>query len=132
MSNLDVTENTLQFLLKLFGIAVFIIIVTILGTLAYLVIHDGNNPLVQNAFQDLISLGQWALGITGGIITLKPLASGAGQYFSNSSRNAPNTITLPLEPNKLTIPVTINPTNGTNTNTASLTQTPTTPQETGA
>lgn len=132
MSNLDVTENTLQFLLKLIGITVFIIIITILGTLAFLVIHDGNNPLVQNAFQDLISLGQWGMGVLGAIITLKPLASGAGQYFSNSSRNAPNTITLPLEPNKMTIPVTITPSTPISPNTASLTQTPIAPTETEA
>lgn len=132
MSNLDVTENTLQFLLKLVGITVFVIIITILGTLAFLVIRDGNNPLVQNAFQDLISLGQWGMGTLGAIITLKPLASGAGQYFSNSSRNPPNTITLPLQPNQPTIPVTIPPINTADSNTASLQQTQTTPAQTGA
>lgn len=85
MTNLDMTENTLQFMIKLVGVLVFTIMAVTLGTLAFLVIHDGNNPLVQTAFQDLVDLGKWGLIIIGTIITGKPIASGMGQFLANKN-----------------------------------------------
>lgn len=85
MSNLDVTENTLQFVIKVFAILLAVIILVVLGTYATIVIHDGNNPLVQTAFSDLVNLGQWAIGVMGAIILGKPVASGVAAFFSNKN-----------------------------------------------
>lgn len=85
MSNLDVTENTLQFVIKVFAILLAVIILVVLGTYAAIVIHDGNNPLVQSAFNDLVNLGQWAIGTMGLIIIGKPIASGVANFFDQKN-----------------------------------------------
>lgn len=85
MSNLDVTENTLQFVIKVFAILLAVIILVVLGTYAAIVIRDGNNPLVQSAFNDLVSLGQWAIITMGSIIIGKPIASGVAAFFTNKN-----------------------------------------------
>lgn len=85
MSNLDVTENTLQFVIKVFAILLAIIILVVLGTYAIIVIRDGNNPLVQTAFDDLVNLGQWSIGVMGAVILGKPVASGVATFFSNKN-----------------------------------------------
>lgn len=85
MSNLDVTENTLQFVIKVFVILLAVIVLVVLGTYATIVIHDGNNPLVQTAFSDLVNLGQWAIGVMGAIILGKPVASGVAAFFTNKN-----------------------------------------------
>lgn len=87
MSNLDVTENTLQFVIKVFAILLAVIILVVLGTYATIVIHDGNNPLVQVAFSDLVNLGQWAIGVMGAIILGKPVASGVAAFFTNKNND---------------------------------------------
>lgn len=87
MSNLDVTENTLQFVIKVFAILLATIILVVLVTYAVIVIRDGNNPLVQTAFNDLVSLGQWAIITMGGIIVGKPVASGVATFFSNKNND---------------------------------------------
>lgn len=95
MSNLDVTENTLQFVIKVFAILLAVIILVVLGTYAVIVVRDGNNPLVQTAFSDLVGLGQWAIVAMGSIIIGKPIASGVANFFnqkSNSLADAVNTV----------------------------------------
>lgn len=87
MSNLDVTENTLQFVVKLFAVLLAVIILVVLGTYAVIVIRDGNNPLVQTAFDDLVNLGQWAIVTMGAIIVGKPIASGVATFFSNKNND---------------------------------------------
>jgi hypothetical protein len=85
MSNLDVTENTLQFVIKVFAILLAVIVLVVLATYAEIVIRDGDNPLVQAAFSDLVSLGQWAIGVMGAIILGKPVASGVANFFNQKN-----------------------------------------------
>lgn len=98
MSNLDVTETTLQFVIKVFAILLAGLISLIGITYAVIVIHDGNNPLVQSAFSDLASLGQWAIMALAGIVIGKPIASGVGNFFNNKNGTPPNTDSLPPTP----------------------------------
>lgn len=94
-SNLDMTENTLQFIIKLFAGLVFIILLTVAGTYTIIVLRDGNNPLVREAFNDLVNLGQWCTITIGGIIVGKPIASGIGQFLAQKNAPTPNTDSLP-------------------------------------
>lgn len=94
-SNLDMTENTLQFIIKLFAGVVSVILLAVAGTYTVIVLRDGNNPLVSQAFNDLASLGQWCAITVGGIIVGKPIASGIGQFLAQKNAPTPNTDSLP-------------------------------------
>lgn len=85
MSNLDVTETTLQFVIKVFAILLAVIVAGVLATYIIIVLRDGNDPLVQVAFSDLVDLGKWALITMGGIVVGKPIASGVGNFFNQKN-----------------------------------------------
>lgn len=95
MTHMDMTENTLQFIIKIFSIVVAIVLLAVAGTYVTIVLRDGNDPLVSMAFGDLVSLGQWCVITIGGIIVGKPIASGIGQFFAQKNTPVPNTDSLP-------------------------------------
>ena len=83
--SLDMTEATFQFVVKLFSVVVVAIMFSVLATFLIVIWRDGNNPLVQNAFSDLVVLGQWALGILGAVIVGKPVSIGVGNLLQASA-----------------------------------------------
>lgn len=100
--NVDMTEKTLQIVLIIFSAVVAAITLVVVGTFCVLVIRDGNNPLVTQAFTDLASLAQNAVYAIAAVIVGKPVASGILQFFQGkaiqaSTQNVPVTsATLPV------------------------------------
>lgn len=98
MTHMDMTETTLQFIIKIFSIVVAIVLLAVAGTYVTIVLRDGSDPLVSMAFNDLVNLGQWCVITIGGIIVGKPIASGIGQFFAQKNSPNTNTASLPSSP----------------------------------
>lgn len=78
-NELDMTEQTLQFVIKLFASLAALVMVLVVITLAVIVVRDGNNPLVQSAFTDLTDIaGKLFLSLSG-MIVIKPVVSAVVQ-----------------------------------------------------
>lgn len=90
-------EKTIQFIIKLFSIAGFIIVLGIPTLFGYLVIKDGNSDIVTIAFNDLVGLGQAVFYIIGSIILGKPIATGLFQFL-NSKANQTNSVAASIPP----------------------------------
>lgn len=85
---LDMTENTLQFVIKVFAVLMFVVVMVVLATYVVLVIKDGNTPVVADAYTHLVDFGKWAMTLIGLIIVGKPVASGTGALLTSmASKN---------------------------------------------
>ena len=78
-------ENTLQFVIKLFAIAVFVVTIVVTSTLGIIVIRDGNDPLINTAFNDLVTFGENGFYVLGLVIVGKPIATGLMNKLSNGN-----------------------------------------------
>lgn len=99
---MDVSEATLQFVVKVFSVLVGIIVVAVVGLLIFVIIRDGNSALVSESYSNLVQLAQWGLSIIGGVIVGKPIATGIGNLLQGKGVQA-STSNVPIVPN--TIPV---------------------------
>lgn len=96
------TETTLQKVIVIFAVVFAIVTVAVVGTFCLLVIRDGNDPLVSQAFTDLSSVAQNAFYTLAAVIVGKPIASGVLQFFQGKAIQA-STQNVPVAP--ATLPV---------------------------
>lgn len=100
---MDMTEQTLQTVIKIFTVVISIILVAVVGTLVFIIVRDGNNVLVSDAYSNLVDLAKWGIGVIGAVIVGKPVASGVGALLQGKAIQSSTT-------NALVIPSSI-PTN---------------------
>ena len=96
------TENTLQTVIMIFTIAMAVVVCAVVGTFCYLVIRDGNDPLVSQAFSDLANVVQNSFSAIAAIIVGKPIASGILQFFQGKAIQA-STQNAPLTPSAVSV-----------------------------
>lgn len=72
---MTIDDSTFQLIVKLFAGLVSIIMLVVLVSLFLIIYRDGNTPQVQNAFNDMVSLGQWVLGIIGAVFVVRPVTN---------------------------------------------------------
>lgn len=82
---MDMTEATLQTVIKGFSLVIGLILIAVVGTLVFIIIRDGNNVLVSDAYSNLVDLAKWGIGVIGAVIVGKPVASGVGALLQGKA-----------------------------------------------
>ena len=118
------TETTLQFVIKVFSVVMGVIILAVVGTFIFIIVRDGSESIVSQAFDSLVTFGQWATGILGAVIVGKPVLSGIGNMMQASAaqKNANATSTLASSASQVAQAVQTVP--SAQSNTANLPQSP--------
>lgn len=100
IDNNQMTEKTLQWVIIIFAFAVGLVALAVTGTFCVIVVRDGNDPLVQQAFTDLAALAQNAFYAIAMVIVGKPVASGILQFLQGKSIQA-STQNIPAVPSTI-------------------------------
>lgn len=84
----QMTEKTLQYVIFIFSICMGLITFAITVTFCIIIVRDGNNPLVAQAFNNLSNVAQNGIYAMAAVIVGKPLASGILQYLQGKGVQA--------------------------------------------
>lgn len=91
-------ESTSQFVIKVFAICMAVAFAAIIVTYCIIVLRDGNDPLVAQAFSNLTNIAGQAFVAISAIIIGKPIASGVLQFLAGKGVQA-STTNVPVAPN---------------------------------